>query len=95
MTSAFVRGAGIDPEELRRTWKDIDPAGRGEDNRGKPVLLINARWDSVVPKANALRLKESFPEARQVWVPFGHYSAILHLFWVRSYAAREFSRLLR
>ncbi|MBI5239387.1 MAG: alpha/beta hydrolase family protein [Elusimicrobia bacterium] len=94
LTADFVRRAGIGTEELRRAWQGLDPAAYRERNRGKPVCLVNARSDTVVPRDNALKLKESFPDARQLWVPFGHYSSAVHLLWVRSYAAGEFSRLL-
>jgi len=94
MTSDFVRRAGIRKEELRRAWQGIDPVAYRERNRGKPVCLVNARSDTVIPRRNALKLKEAFPDSRQLWVPFGHYSAIVHLLWMRSYAARQFARLL-
>ncbi|MFH1725024.1 MAG: hypothetical protein ABII00_10440 [Elusimicrobiota bacterium] len=95
MTGPFLKKSGIREEELREAWRGIDPMEYREENRGKPVVLVNARGDSVVPPENARRLKEAFPDARQLWVPWGHYSALLHLTWMPSYAARQFSRLLR
>ncbi|MFA5138127.1 MAG: alpha/beta hydrolase family protein [Elusimicrobiota bacterium] len=94
MTSAFLRSSGIRPEELREAWKGLDPQDYREGNRGKPVVLVNARSDTVVPRANALKLKESFPDSKQLWVPFGHYSSIFHLLWMPSYAARQFAGLM-
>ena len=61
-------------------------------NKGKRALLINVRWDAVIPAANARKLLEAFPDARQVWLPLGHYSAIVHLLWVPKFVSREFQR---
>lgn len=91
MTGPFLAKAGITGEELRRSWKGLDPLERKEGNRGKKALLINAGWDRVIPKTAALSLREAFPDARQIWVPFGHYSSIVHLFWVPGLVSRDFS----
>ena len=87
MTSRFVRRAGMREEVMRAAMKGLDPLDYKDSNAGRRVVLINARQDTVVPPENALRLKEAFPSAAQVWVPFGHYTAILHLIWVPDYAA--------
>ncbi len=89
MTGGFARKAQITLEVLKRAWAGIDPWDLRHRNAGKKALLINASLDTVVPKANALKLKEAFPDSRQMWVPFGHYSATLHLFWVPRYVARD------
>lgn len=85
MTGPFLRSAGIKPEELRGPWRGIDPLDYRAANRDKPILLINARSDDVIPMASALRLKDAFPKAEQFWVPLGHYTAILHLIWIPRY----------
>jgi dipeptidyl aminopeptidase/acylaminoacyl peptidase len=94
MTAEFLRRAGIKPQELRQAWRGIDPLDYAAGNAGKDVLLINARSDSVVPRANGLKLKEAFPAGRQEWVSLGHYSAILHLIWMPGRVAREFKEKL-
>lgn len=90
MTGPFVRKAGIDLSELRSQWKGLDPLDYLEGNRSKPVLLVNASWDRVIPAANARKLKEAFPGSRQVWVPLGHYASLLHLVWIPRYISRDF-----
>lgn len=95
MTRPFMRRSGIDGESLRRAWKGIDPLDHVAANQGKKALLINCLWDQVIPKANALKLFEAFPSARQVWLPLGHYSAMLHLLWVPSYISANFIEALR
>ncbi len=90
MTAPFLKRSGIDPAELRRAWRGIDPLDYRAQNAGKPALLINTRSDTVVPRANAVKLKEAFPDSRQIWLPLGHYSAILHLLWIPRMVSRDF-----
>jgi dipeptidyl aminopeptidase/acylaminoacyl peptidase len=94
MTRRFMEKAGIAPEELRAAWKGIDPLDYADRNGGKSVLLINARWDKVVPRANAEKLRAAFPGSRQEWVSGGHYSAIAHLFWIPRRISRDFAERL-
>ena len=82
LSGPFVKKMGLKPEELRADWVGLDPLDYKAANAGKKALLINVRSDTVIPRANALRLKEAFPDSTQVWLPFGHYSAILHLSWL-------------
>ncbi|HVE13877.1 MAG TPA: hypothetical protein VNI01_10820 [Elusimicrobiota bacterium] len=95
MTAAFVRQAGISREELRRQWRGMDPVDFRERNHGKKVELLNARGDKVIPEANALKLRDAFPDSTQSWVPFGHYGAIVHLSWLPTMVAWKFGALLR
>lgn len=89
MTAPFVRRTGIRLEDLRRSMRGLDPLDYPVANADKKALLINVESDTIIPKANALKLKEAFPSSRQVWLPLGHYSAILHLLWIPSYVARD------
>lgn len=89
MTAPFARKLGVVEADVRQAWREMDLGARRELNRGKPALLVNARWDDVVPKGNAVKLAEAFPDARQVWVPGGHYSAIVHLLWLPRWASRR------
>jgi pimeloyl-ACP methyl ester carboxylesterase len=82
LTGPFARRMGLRAGDLKTAWLGLDPLEHPERNAGKPVLLVNAGWDTVIPRANALKLLEAFPAARQVWVPGGHYTAIIHLFWL-------------
>lgn len=95
MTGRFARKMGIKPEELRKAWNGLDPLVYRERNKEKPVLLVNARSDSVIPRENADKLAEAFPAARRFWVPFGHYSAILHMFWMPRWVSARLREGLR
>lgn len=89
MTAPFARKLGVVEADVRQAWREMDLGARRELNRGKPALLVNASWDDVIPKGNAVKLAEAFPDARQVWVPGGHYSAIIHLLWLPRWASRR------
>lgn len=89
MTAPFARKLGVRLDELRAAWPGLEPEALRKGNAAKPVLLLNALWDDVVPKANALHLRAAFPAARQIWVPGGHYSAIIHLAWLPRWASQR------
>ena len=90
MTGSFVRKAGLKSELLREAWRGLDPLEYREGNAAKKALLVNVRSDTVVPKENALKLAEAFPQSRQVWLPFGHYSAIVHILWMPALVSKAF-----
>jgi dienelactone hydrolase len=89
LSGPFARKMGLKPEELRAAWTGLDSLDYKASNAGKKALLVNASWDQVIPRANALSLKEAFPDSRQVWVPLGHYSAILHMIWMPRWVSRR------
>ncbi len=89
LSGPFARKMGLKPEELRAAWTGLDSLDYKAANAGKKALLVNASWDRVIPAANALHLKEAFPDSRQIWVPLGHYSAILHLIWLPRWVSRR------
>ena len=82
LSGPFARKMGLTPADLTSAWTGLDPIDYRAANRNKPVLLVNARSDTVIPRANAEKLAQAFPAARRVWVPLGHYTAILHLIWM-------------
>lgn len=94
LTGPVARKLGVSLEEVRAAWPDLEPGARRDANAGKPVLLVNALWDDVVPKPNALKLRDAFPGARQLWVPGGHYSAIVHLAWLPRWASKRLQEAL-
>lgn len=89
MTRPFVKRLGVGEDQVRAAWAAMDLGARREENRGKAALLVNARWDDVVPRDNALKLAFAFPDAEQLWVPGGHYSAIVHLLWLPRWASQR------
>jgi dienelactone hydrolase len=94
LTGPFAVKMGLRAADLKAAWQGLDPLEHPERNAGKPVLLVNAGWDTVIPRANAGKLREAFPAARQVWVPGGHYSAIIHLLWLPRWISRTIKEAL-
>lgn len=90
MTGPFLRKNRIPAGVLRAALSGLDPLEFRDGNKGKKALLINVRSDTVIPAANALKLREAFPDSRQLWLPFGHYSAILHLIWIPAYVSKNY-----
>jgi len=82
LSGPFARKMGLDPRELKAAWAGLDPLDYRARDADKPAILVNARSDTVIPRANALKLAEAFPAARQVWLPLGHYTSIVHLIWL-------------
>lgn len=89
LSGPFVRKMGIRSSELKTAWVGLDPLDYKGVNATKPALLVNVRSDTVIPRANALRLASAFPAARQVWLPLGHYTAILHLLWLPRWISKR------
>ena len=94
MTAPFVRKSGLAIEPLRKAMSGLDPLDFREGNSEKKVLLINVKSDLIVPHANALKLKEAFPSARQVWLSLGHYTAMVHILWTPNFVAENFRKHL-
>lgn len=94
LSGPFAERMGIRPDDLRAAWKGIDPLEYKEANRGKKALLINVDSDTVIPRANALKLKEAFPDSTQSWLPLGHYTAIVHLAWLPRWVSKRLKKAL-
>jgi len=53
--------------------RDLEPARFAGAIAPRPLLLINAEFDDMVPRASAERLlDEARPPVRQIWLPHGH-----------------------
>jgi len=94
LSGPFARKMGLKEAELRAAWAGLDPLDYKTTNAGKRAYLINVNSDTVIPRANALRLKEAFPDSTQVWLPFGHYTAIVHLAWLPGSVSRRLQKAL-
>ncbi|MDO8756502.1 MAG: hypothetical protein Q7J64_00695 [Elusimicrobiota bacterium] len=94
LSGPVARAMGLKDAELRAAWSGLDPLDYKAANAGKRAYLINVNSDTVIPRANALRLKEAFPDSSQVWLPFGHYTAIVHLAWLPGSVSRRLQNAL-
>jgi len=89
LSGPFARKMKIRLQELKAAWVGMDPLEYMAGNAGKKALLINVNSDTVIPRANALSLAAAFPAARQIWLPLGHYSSILHLIWLPQWVSKR------
>lgn len=72
----------------------VDPARRPGRLDPQRTLLIQARWDRVIPRAQAEALREAAGGARQVWLPSGHNTSLLFARRVRRLSREHFKRTL-
>ncbi len=75
--------------------RNVDPASRPGRLDPALTLLVNARSDHVIPKEQALALREAAGGATQAWLPFGHNASLLFAHQVRRLALEHFLRTLR
>ena len=66
-------------DELTDLMKTIDPCSYGECLRGRKILMINARYDEVIPRACTDKLWEAFGRPPIEWYNSGHYTAMLYV----------------
>lgn len=92
LTGPTLRRLNIPDSRVAVVADEIDPLLYRDRNAARPALLVNAVWDRIIPVANGVRLREAFPSARQLWVPGGHYSSLVHVPWMRWYVARYFAK---
>lgn len=79
-------------QRLLATELRADPARLARYVSTNRVLLVSARYDTVIPLRNARVLWEAFGRPRWVTVPFEHYSAALAFHWIVRQAARHSRR---
>ncbi len=60
---------------LHDRWRALDPVTFAAGARGKAILMINARFDFVIPRASALQLWEALGRPPIEWLPTDHYTA--------------------
>jgi fermentation-respiration switch protein FrsA (DUF1100 family) len=94
-----IERAGGDPGEAaaRATaiLRTVDPASRPERIDPARTLLIQARWDHVVPRGQAEALRAAAGGAPRVWLPAGHTTSLLFSGRVGRKAREHFRRTLR
>ncbi len=83
----FLKAHSLSPEqaeaELRKILKR-DPLLYAPYVDPKRVLLVLARYDTVVPIAKGFELKERMGNPETIVIPAGHYSAVLSIPYIKS-----------
>lgn len=69
---------GLTPEELRARWKEIEPLNFAAAVRGRALLMINGRYDSVIPADCSNALWEALGRPLRIQINAGHYAGIFY-----------------
>lgn len=75
----WLAGGGT-RESFMETMRAIDPAEYAENVRGRKILMLNARYDEVIPPECTESLWRKLGEPEIVWLDAGHYSAMRFIF---------------
>ncbi len=70
------QGVGLD--DLRVIMRPVDPCTYATPERGRHVLLINARHDWVVPTQCTAALWKALGRPKIIWLNSGHFSMFAH-----------------
>jgi dienelactone hydrolase len=72
--------AGGTRESLTEILREVDPVTYAANVRGRRVLMLNARYDEVVPPAATESLWRALGKPEIVWMDAGHYSSMRFIF---------------
>lgn len=78
----------INFESMEESWREIEPLVLAPYIRNRPVLMINATFDHLIPYTCTKKLWQTLGEPPIVWIPSGHYGAAIFLTYARIEAIR-------
>jgi hypothetical protein len=79
-------------EARLRTMLSCDPIAYARYVDPRKVLLVLARYDTVVPIKKGIELKEKMGNPETIMLPAGHYSAVLSLPYIESQSMEFFEK---
>ncbi|MEW6682004.1 MAG: CocE/NonD family hydrolase [Nitrospirota bacterium] len=80
-------------ESVAPTLEDVDPLTYAPLVSPRKVLMINARFDRVIPRSYVEALWRGFGRPDLVWLPAGHYTAGLFSSYARHKMLAHFTRI--
>lgn len=72
-----LRGAGIGYDRLREELASVEPLNFLRGQYGDRVLMVNGRYDLVIPIEDARALRRGLGEGPILWLNTGHYGPAL------------------
>ncbi|MGQ9487029.1 MAG: alpha/beta hydrolase family protein [Armatimonadota bacterium] len=72
-----LQGKGVDYNTLRAQLSSVEPLNLLRGQYGDRVLMINGRYDLVIPREDALALRRALGEGPILWLNTGHYGPAL------------------
>jgi dienelactone hydrolase len=76
---ALMEARGIDEAQLAEALAPVEPINFASRIDAGRCLMINASNDEVIPRSLTERLRVAIGGPKLLWLPSGHYSAILYL----------------
>lgn len=67
-------------EQVKELFAPVDPITQARNLRGRPVLMIAAKRDEIVPPSAAVALWEEMGKPKIIWYDTTHYGAALYIF---------------
>ncbi len=80
--------------QMQEDWLEIEPLNLAPYIKGREIFMINATFDHILPSACTKKLWQVLEEPRIVWIPSGHYGAVLFLNYARREIIRFFEKKL-
>jgi dienelactone hydrolase len=74
---AELRSKGIGYERLRQEMLPVEPLTFLKGQYGHRVLMVNGRYDLVIPREDALALRRALGDGPILWLNTGHYGPAL------------------
>ncbi len=90
-----LRERSITLEQSEQRMREViayDPIRYARYVDPKKVLLVLARYDTVVPIEKGLELKEKMGNPETILIPSGHYSAVLSIPYIKSQSFEFFEK---
>ncbi|MEK7288066.1 MAG: hypothetical protein AAB091_05860 [Elusimicrobiota bacterium] len=100
-TNKIAKKLKVSYQELTQRLDGLDlgalarEKGPGNLWKGRPLLIVHAVWDKVIPKACRDRLDQAMPHARVKKLWAGHFSAILRIGSIKKETANFFAENLK
>ncbi|MEA3368929.1 MAG: acetylxylan esterase [Candidatus Ratteibacteria bacterium] len=81
-------------KSMEESWMKIEPLVLASYLDDRPVLMINATFDHLVPSGCTKKLWQALGNPRIIWIPSGHYGAAIFLTFARRETIRFFVKHL-
>jgi hypothetical protein len=72
-----LEGRGVTREEAARQLAEVEPTAYARCTPPRPVLMVNATDDLIVPRSSAEAMARALGEPPQLWLPTNHFGIIL------------------
>lgn len=98
MRNRLMKERRVGPEALKqdaeKTLATVEPLNYAYRLPPSNILMINAYFDQAIPRSYTLALWEKIGKPHLVFVPTGHYTAVLFLWYAEAEAYEHFKKTL-